>query len=119
MNLPCAYWKTTPSRPLDVRTQPGQLPPVLLVAATRDAATPYEGAVETQRRLPGSSLVTEKGAGNHGVTGGNKCADEHIERYLLEGKAPGRAECPARPAPRPKTKQPVKMKPVSNTRATR
>ncbi|WP_327393050.1 alpha/beta hydrolase [Streptomyces sp. NBC_01186] len=120
MNLPCAYWKTTPSQPLDVRTQPGQLPPVLLVAATRDAATPYEGAVETHRRLPGSSLVTENGAGNHGVTGGNKCADEHVERYLLEGKTPGdQAECPARPAPRPKAKQPVKMKPVSNARASR
>ncbi|GAA2630274.1 alpha/beta hydrolase [Streptomyces axinellae] len=119
MNLPCAYWKTTPSKPLDVRTRPGQLPPVLLVAATRDAATPYEGAIEAHRRLAGSSLVTEKGAGNHGVTGGNKCADEHVERYLLEGRTPGaEAECAPRPEPRPNTKQTDKTAPVSNTRAT-
>lgn len=48
--------------PLDVRTEPGALPPVLLLAAERDAATPYRGALELQRRLPGSSLVTENGA---------------------------------------------------------
>ena len=85
-----------------VRTRPGQLPPVLLVAATRDAATPYEGAVETQRRLAGSSLVTERGAGNHGVSGGNRCVDAHVERYLLTGRTPGdRAECAARPEPVP------------------
>ncbi|MGI5348226.1 alpha/beta hydrolase [Streptomyces sp. CA-250714] len=118
MNLPCAYWKTQPGTPMDVRAEFGRLPPVLLVAATRDAATPYEGAVETQRRLAGSSLVTERGAGNHGVSGGNPCADAHIERYLLEGKTPGaRAECGARPEPKPGARQPAL--PVSNTRATR
>lgn len=105
MNLPCAYWRTTPTRPLDVGTVPGQTPPVLLLAATRDAATPYGGALETHRRLAGSSLVTEKGSGTHGVTGGNKCADAHVERYLLEGKTPGdHAECAARPAPSPRAK---------------
>ncbi|MGW7514921.1 alpha/beta hydrolase [Streptomyces sp. NPDC054796] len=102
MNLPCAYWRTAHARPLDVRTAPGELPPVLLLAATRDAATPYGGAQETHRRLAGSSLVTERGAGTHGVTGGNKCADAHLRTYLLEGKTPGDgAECAGRPAPEP------------------
>lgn len=101
-NLPCAYWRGRQSRPVDVRTGPGRIPPVLLVAATRDPATPYAGAVETWRRLSGSSLVTERGAGTHGVTGGNKCADGHVATYLLEGRTPGRAaECAARPAPKP------------------
>ncbi|GHJ25168.1 protease [Streptomyces albus] len=120
MNLPCAYWKTEPARPMEVRTRPGQLPPVLLVAATRDAATPYEGAVETQRRLAGSSLVTERGAGNHGVSGGNRCVDAHVERYLLTGRTPGdRAECAARPEPVPGGRQTAQAKPVSNARAAR
>ncbi|MGP3986876.1 alpha/beta hydrolase [Streptomyces sp. 3N207] len=106
MNLPCAYWKTESATPLDVRTAVGQLPPVLLVAATRDGATPYTGALETRRRLAGSSLVTERGAGNHGVSGGNRCMDAHIERYLFEGRTPGTdAECAARPAPKPGARQ--------------
>lgn len=101
-NLPCAYWKGERSRPLEIGAAPGRLPPVLLLAATRDAATPYEGAVRTWRRLPGSSLVTEEGAGSHGVAGGNACADRHLTAYLLHGRTPGRAaHCPARPAPQP------------------
>ncbi|MFE9340453.1 alpha/beta hydrolase [Streptomyces sp. NPDC007063] len=118
MNLPCAYWHTRPAEPLRVHTDPGELPGVLLVAATRDAATPYEGALETRRRLAGSSLVTERGAGNHGVIGGNPCVDRHIERYLFEGRTPGTdAECAARPAPEPGSRRAAK--PASNTRAAR
>ncbi|NLU65830.1 alpha/beta hydrolase [Streptomyces sp. HNM0574] len=102
MNLPCAHWDVDPGHPVDVGAPPGVLPPVLLLSASRDAATPHEGAVATWRRLPGSSLVTERGAGDHGVAGGNRCADRHLERYLLDGTTPGpTATCPARPAPRP------------------
>jgi pimeloyl-ACP methyl ester carboxylesterase len=101
-NLPCAYWSGRPARPVDVGAAPGRLPPVLLLASTRDAATPYEGTVQTWKRLPGSSLVTETGAGTHGVAGGNMCADRHLAAYLLEGRVPGRAaDCPPRPAPQP------------------
>lgn len=100
-NLPCAYWRGRPARPVDVRAAPRRLPPVLLLAATRDAATPYEGAVHTWGRLPGSSLVTEVGAGTHGVADGNECADRHLAAYLLKGVTPGpAADCPARPEPR-------------------
>ncbi|GAA1911333.1 alpha/beta hydrolase [Streptomyces sodiiphilus] len=102
MNLPCAHWPVEQAAPLDVGAAPDALPPVLVVAATRDAATPYRGALELHRRLPGSTLVTEDGAGNHGVTGGNACADAHIEEYLLHGRTAGsQLTCPARPAPEP------------------
>ncbi len=62
---------------------------------------PVPGALELRRRLPGSSLVTERGAGTHGVGGaGNTCVDEHLRRYLLTGEVPGRgADCAARPEP--------------------
>ncbi|MEU6811984.1 alpha/beta hydrolase [Streptomyces sp. NPDC046831] len=102
-NLPCAYWPVPRQRPLDVRTAPGELPPTLVLAAERDAATPYDGALELHRRLAGSVLVTERGAGTHGVAGGgNRCVDAHLEAYLLEGRLPGRhAVCAPRPEPRP------------------
>ncbi|MFF5023472.1 alpha/beta hydrolase [Streptomyces collinus] len=105
MNLPCAYWPAPRQRPLDVRTGPGELPPVLILAAERDAATPYAGALEMNRRLAGSVLVTERDAGAHGLGGGpNACVNAHMEAYLLEGRVPGRrAACAPHPEPRPET----------------
>ncbi|MFJ5302362.1 alpha/beta hydrolase [Streptomyces sp. NPDC088350] len=91
MNLPCAYWPEPRQQALDVRTGPGELPPVLILAAERDAATPYEGALELQRRLSDSVLVTERDAGTHGIAGGsNKCVNGYLDAYLLEGRLPAR-----------------------------
>ena len=103
MNLPCAYWPAPRQTPLDVRTGPGELPPVLILAAERDAATPYAGALELRRRLSGSALVTERGAGTHGIAGGpNQCVNAHLDAYLLVGRLPGRnAECAPHAEPRP------------------
>ncbi|MFQ6142153.1 alpha/beta hydrolase [Streptomyces seoulensis] len=103
MNLPCAYWTGPRQRPLDVRTAPGELPPTLLLAAERDAATPYEGAVELRRRLAGSVLVTERGAGAHGVGyGPNRCVNAYLDAYLLQGRVPAvDAACAAHPEPQP------------------
>ncbi|WP_327727382.1 alpha/beta hydrolase [Streptomyces sp. NBC_00487] len=102
-NLPCAYWGGPRQQPLDVRTGPGELPPTLILAAERDAAAPYEGAIELHRRLWGSVLVTERDAGNHGVSGGpNKCVNGYLEAYLLEGRVPERrAACAPRPEQKP------------------
>lgn len=103
MNLPCAFWPAQRQQPLDVRTNAGELPPTLILAAERDAATPYPGALELQRRLAGSVLVTERGAGTHGIAGGtNECVNDHVEAYLLTGKTPvRRAECAPHAAPNP------------------
>ncbi|NEB84037.1 alpha/beta hydrolase [Streptomyces anulatus] len=102
-NLPCAFWPAPRQRPLEVGTRWGELPPVLILAAERDAATPYKGALELRKRLPGSSLVTERDAGTHGIGGaGNTCVDDHLRRYLLTGEVPGRgADCAAHPEPNP------------------
>ncbi|CAL9404568.1 alpha/beta hydrolase [Streptomyces sp. Tu 3180] len=102
-NLPCAYWRAPRQRPLDVRAGRGELPPTLILAAERDAATPYDGALELRRRLAGSVLVTERDAGAHGIAGGpNACVNGHMEAYLLEGRVPERrASCAPHPEPRP------------------
>ncbi|MET9071534.1 alpha/beta hydrolase [Streptomyces sp. NPDC004232] len=103
MNLPCAYWPAPRQKPLDVRTRPGELPPVLILAAERDAAAPYTGALEMNRRLAGSILVTERDAGTHGIAGGaNACVNGHFWAYLLNGRVPGRhASCAPHQEPRP------------------
>jgi pimeloyl-ACP methyl ester carboxylesterase len=102
-NLPCAFWPAPRQQPLDVRTGPGELPPTLVLAAERDAAAPYRGALEMHRRLSGSVLVTERDAGTHGIAGGpNRCVNAHLEAYLLEGRLPvRRAACAPHGEPRP------------------
>ncbi|RII17711.1 Tripeptidyl aminopeptidase precursor [Streptomyces sp. YIM 130001] len=103
MNLPCAFWPAPRQRPVDVRVPEGKLPPTLILSAERDAATPHRGAVELHRRLSGSTLVTERDAGTHGIAfGSNDCVNGHVEAYLLDGKLPGRsAECEAHEGPEP------------------
>ncbi|MFF3686457.1 alpha/beta hydrolase [Streptomyces sp. NPDC002187] len=117
MNLPCALWPVMPrQQPLDVRTGYGVLPPTLILAAERDAATPYAGALELHRRLAGSALITEEDAGTHGIGGGsNKCVNAYLEDYLLTGRTPvRRAACAPHPEPDPvsldrRTAQPKKL----------
>ncbi|APU42747.1 MULTISPECIES: alpha/beta hydrolase [unclassified Streptomyces] len=105
LNLPCASWPVRGRQaPVAVGSQPERLPRTLVVAAERDGATPYPGALELQRRLGAqASLVTEAGAGSHGVAGGrNGCVDRHVERYLLTGATPGwRVRCAPHPEPAP------------------
>ncbi|MFE9065073.1 alpha/beta hydrolase [Streptomyces violaceusniger] len=85
MNLSCATWGAKQHTPLEVGAAKG-LPKTLIVQSTRDAATPYEGAVELHKRLKGSRLVTEKDAGSHGVTGlVNPCVNDRVDAYLLKG----------------------------------
>ncbi|MEV0978971.1 alpha/beta hydrolase [Streptomyces sp. NPDC049915] len=86
MNLPCATWHTKQQTPVNVKTGKG-LPQVMIVQSTNDAATPYAGAVELHKRFQGSRLITEKGAGSHGVTGlVNSCINARVDAYLLTGK---------------------------------
>ncbi|MEV7521025.1 alpha/beta fold hydrolase [Streptomyces sp. NPDC091371] len=107
LNLPCAYWPVRErQRPVAVGARPAgpQLPRTLIVAAERDGATPYPGALELQRRLGSeAALVTESGSGSHGVVGGrNGCVDRHVERYLLTGDTSGwRVTCAPHPEPAP------------------
>ncbi|MGK5627168.1 alpha/beta hydrolase [Streptomyces sp. URMC 123] len=109
MNLPCAYWGPPRRQPVDVRTEADDTPPVLILAAERDAATPYRGALELHRRLAGSTLVTERGAGSHGLSGGsNACVNHHVEAYLLHGRTQAKeVECAARAEPRPEPVTPA------------
>ncbi len=87
LNAPCAFWpvKAGPRMKISGRG----LPPVLLLQATDDAATPYPGAMEAHRLLPSSRLVIEQDGGNHGVSlRGNTCVDGYLADYLATGALP-------------------------------
>lgn len=102
MNLPCATWSSKQHTPVNVKSGRG-LPPVLIVQAERDAATPFEGAVELHKRLKGSRLIVEKDAGSHGVTGlVNPCVNQRVDAYLLNGTVDSaNVTCDPHSAPRP------------------
>jgi pimeloyl-ACP methyl ester carboxylesterase len=102
MNLPCATWPAQRHTPVNVKTGKG-LPPVLIVQSERDAATPYEGAVELHQRFKGSRLITERDAGSHGVTGlTNPCVNDRVDTYLLTGKVDARdVTCAPHATPKP------------------
>ncbi|MCM2391677.1 alpha/beta hydrolase [Streptomyces albipurpureus] len=102
MNLPCATWPSKQHTPVNVKSGNG-LPPVLIVQAERDAATPFEGAVELHKRLKGSRLVVEENAGSHGVTGlVNPCVNQRVDAYLLSGTLDSRnVTCDPHAVPKP------------------
>jgi hypothetical protein len=102
MNLPCATWPAKQQTPVNVKTGEG-LPGVLIVQSERDAATPYEGAVELHKRFKGSRLITEKDAGSHGVTSlVNPCINPRVDSYLLTGKLDGAdVTCAPHATPKP------------------
>lgn len=107
-NAPCAFW-AVPGGPRPRVQGTASLPPILLVQATGDAATPYRGALETHRRFPTSRLLVQAGGHNHGVSlSGDRCVDRAVAAYLGGGKVPASrpgpdAECKAEPASDPAT----------------
>ncbi|WP_432094530.1 alpha/beta hydrolase [Streptomyces sp. bgisy100] len=113
MNLPCATWGAPQRTPLNVGTGKGATK-VLIVQSARDAATPYDGAVELHKRLKGSRLITERNAGSHGVTGlVNPCINERVDDYLLKGTL-GRSDVTCDPHATPK---PAEAKAAAKTAA--
>lgn len=107
-NAPCVFWPTASLRAVDVSND--ALPPTLLFQATDDAATPYQGGVTVHHLLRGSSLVVERGGGNHGITlSGNACLDRYLANYLAKGTVPhsdGEIDAVCRKLPEPKPLSP-------------
>lgn len=106
MNLPCATWQSKQYTPVTVKTKEG-LPPVLIVQAERDAATPYTGAVELHKRFKGSRLITEK---NSKLPRGHRPGQLLCQRacgHLPAHRRGGRGRCDVRPARHPGTVGPA------------
>ncbi|MFE6403518.1 alpha/beta hydrolase [Streptomyces alboflavus] len=85
---PCAFWDPPREEPTQVRRDA----PALLVGATGDPRSDYQGTVALHGMLPSSKLITLKGANRHGIYGyyGNACVDARVNAYLDSGKLPGK-----------------------------
>nr|BFD95839.1 hypothetical protein KitaXyl93_71990 [Kitasatospora sp. Xyl93] len=83
---PCAFRDLPGGPPVEVRRDAR----VLILAATGDPRTPYRDGVAPHSMLPGSRLLTLRGADRHGLYGlyGNACVDEAVNAYLAGGRLP-------------------------------
>ncbi|NUQ97772.1 MAG: alpha/beta fold hydrolase [Streptomyces sp.] len=81
---PCAFWDPPREHPTTIRADL----PALLVNATGDPRTTYDGALTVRRAWPSSRLVTLRGADQHAVYGvfGSTCADTAVNAYLATGR---------------------------------
>jgi pimeloyl-ACP methyl ester carboxylesterase len=64
------------------------IPPVLVIGATQDPATPYQGAVDLSDALVNSTLLTREGTGHTSYGGGFACIDDVVDAYLLDLELP-------------------------------
>jgi pimeloyl-ACP methyl ester carboxylesterase len=87
--LQCPKWPAkvvNSPKPLDIANTSA---PILLVSSTLDPAAPYDGAVNVQRQIAGSVLLTRRGAGHgsmYAVRDGQ--AQDIMIEYFLTGKMP-------------------------------
>lgn len=88
---PCTFWPVKAGVTAPVDGSKFKVP-FLLVQQTKDGATPFEGGLSVRKEFPSSVMVAEEGATTHAaVYAGNKCVDDVINAYLLNGTLPSRA----------------------------
>lgn len=91
-DLPCAFWPAAGRggpRPAPF-TAPGI--PTLVLAATADPLTPFANGARVFSRLEDGYLIATRG-GAHVMFGrGNRCVDNAVARFLVEGIPPAQRE---------------------------
>jgi pimeloyl-ACP methyl ester carboxylesterase len=87
--LSCTGWPVRGAAQHPDVSAPGA-PPILVVGNTGDPATPYEGARKMAEALgPGVGVeLTYKGQGHGAYDSGNKCVQNAVNGYLLNGTVP-------------------------------
>jgi pimeloyl-ACP methyl ester carboxylesterase len=89
-NAPCLSWQAPPRTkpPVSGRAVTSK---ILLVSETRDAATPYSGALAARSLFPSSSLIAGVGGTTHSSSlSGVACVDDAVAAYLRTGAVPTR-----------------------------
>lgn len=85
--LPSAFWPVEPWRtPGPVKAEGA--PPILVVAATHDPATPLAWGVSLAEQLSSGILLTREGNGHVSFLRGNPCIDQAVTDYLVSLAVP-------------------------------
>ncbi|MFF1339060.1 alpha/beta hydrolase [Streptomyces sp. NPDC058290] len=87
--MSCTDWPVPGAWETPDVSAPGSAP-ILVIGNTGDPATPYEGAHKMVERLgPGVGVeLTYKGEGHGAYNSGDKCVQQAVNSYLLDGKVP-------------------------------
>jgi pimeloyl-ACP methyl ester carboxylesterase len=81
-NAPCRTWQAPSHTRLPV-SGARVTANILLINETRDAATPYSGALRVRARFPSARLIAGVGGTTHaGSLNGVSCVDQRIAEYL-------------------------------------
>jgi pimeloyl-ACP methyl ester carboxylesterase len=89
-NAPCLSWKVPAHRRLTV-SGAAVSQKILLISETRDAATPFSGALAVRRLFPSASLVAGVDGTTHASSlSGVPCVDNTVAGYLRTGLVPTR-----------------------------
>ncbi len=89
-NAPCLSWHA-PRSTRPVVSGSAVTSKILLISETRDAATPYSGALAVRSLFPTASLVAGIGGTTHaGSLSGVACVDNTVASYLRTGIVPPR-----------------------------
>ena len=89
-NAPCLSWKAPSHRRLGVSGS-AVSSKILLISETRDASTPYTGALAVRRLFPTASLIAGVGGTTHASSlSGVPCVDNAVASYLRTGLVPQR-----------------------------
>jgi pimeloyl-ACP methyl ester carboxylesterase len=81
-DLECTFWPVKPQHLGESLTITG-VPPILLVGATNDPATPYGDAKSVARQIPSSVLLTREGNG-HTSYSASRCIQDAEDAYLVK-----------------------------------
>ncbi|WP_405489165.1 alpha/beta hydrolase [Streptomyces sp. NBC_00096] len=107
--MSCTDWPVAGAWNTPDVSAPGSAP-ILVIGNTGDPATPYEGARKMVERLgPGVGVeLTYKGEGHGAYNSGDKCVQQAVNSYLLDGKVPAaNAVCTPSKSPSPTTTPPT------------
>mgnify|MGYP002737782645 CR=1 FL=1 len=83
----CAEW------PVEATGKPGKISadgsgPIVVIGTTRDPATPYEWAEQLADQLAEGRLITFEGDGHTAYMSSNRCVDNAVDAYLMNGTVP-------------------------------
>jgi pimeloyl-ACP methyl ester carboxylesterase len=107
-NAPCQTWHAPSLSPIGINaTAASGGGKFLLVNETKDAATPYSGALTVRSLIPSSALIAGvRGTTHAGSLSGVTCVESRIATFLQSGTLPTRlagtradVDCPAVPPP--------------------